>query len=282
MARGLNRRLAADESVPAVAVPLPAGPSSGRQETARQSPERAPLEGLPPGVGIARLSFDASADEAEVSHNLAGQRLGRKGRDTRERILLAATRLLYCAPSDSPISMSAVAREASLGMTSLYNYFSDLSVLLSAILDAVMVSAEHAYLAGLRERWEDADLGERCQDFVRGYHGFWRTHSRLLHLRNAMSDLDDVHMGRQRIKSTQPIIGLLTAQMGGDPKAPRSREFAMATVLMIGIERSITISTDNDLPLRFAQDIQHDDHHFLRPCARLMELAIRDMRAEAA
>jgi len=217
-------------------------------------------------------------DDGDVSHNLQGQRLGRKGRDTRDRILLATTRLLYCERRETPISMSAVAREASLGMTSLYNYFKDLSELLGALLEGVMASAEDAYLAPLRRRWDDGELATRCYEFVRGYQTFWETHSYLLHLRNAMSDKSDPVMTRHRIKSTQPIIGLIVEQMDGDPLAPRSRAFAMATVLMIGIERSVTISTDNDLPVKMAQNIKHDDDHFLRPCARLMEMAIRDMR----
>jgi len=221
------------------------------------------------------------ADDSDISHNLNGQRLGRKGRDTRERILHAATRLLYCSPRETPISLTAVAREASLGMTSIYNYFKDLSELLCALLEGVMASAESAYLAALRSPWSDAELADRCYEFVHGYQVFWKTHSRLLHLRNAMSDQADVGMTRHRIKSTRPIIGLIVEQMGGDSGAPRSPTFAMATVLMIGIERSITISTDNDLPVQMAQDIQHDDEHFLRPCARLMEMAIRDMRASA-
>ena len=222
------------------------------------------------------------ADDSDISHNLNGQRLGRKGRDTRERILIATTRLLYCSPRETAVSMSAVAREASLGMTSLYNYFKDLSELLGALTEGVMASAEQAYLAPMRRRWDDPELAERCYEFVRGYQQFWKTHSRLLHLRNAMSDQSDVVMTRHRIKATQPIIGLIVEQMDGDPHAPRSPIFAMATVLMIGIERSITISTDNDLPIKMAQDIQHDEDHFLHPCARLMEMAIRDMRATGA
>lgn len=218
------------------------------------------------------------SDEA-VSHNLNGQRLGRKGRDTRERILLAATRMLYCDVGRAPISLSAVAREASLGMTSLYNYFSDLTELLLAVLEPVMASAEDVYLGALRHRWSDAELGQRCYEFVSNYQAFWKRHSRLLHLRNAMSDQHDPRMMRQRIKSTQPIIGLLAQQMDGDAAAPRSPEFAMATVLMIGIERSTTISTDDDLPIKMAQNILHDDAHFVRPSARLLELAIRDLRS---
>jgi AcrR family transcriptional regulator len=214
----------------------------------------------------------------EPPRNLNGQRLGRKGRDTRDRILGAATRLIYCAPPPGALSMSAVAREAALGLPSLYNYFADLSELLAAILDPVMAEAEEAYLAGLRRRWQDDEIAERTCDFVRGYQSFWAKHSRLLHLRNRMTDEGDARMGRARIKATQPIIGLLVRQMDGDPAAPRSREFAMATVLMIGIERSITISTDSDLPARIAENIQHDGAHFLRPCARLLEMAIADMR----
>ena len=45
----------------------------------------APREGA-----VAQSSTDLDmTDEAGISHNLAGQRLGRKGRDTRERIVLA-------------------------------------------------------------------------------------------------------------------------------------------------------------------------------------------------
>ena len=251
-------------------------PGSGHGRNGRHDAEAAALgDGGDMPAGLV-------ADDSDISHNLNGQRLGRKGRDTRERILLATTRLLYCSPRETPVSMSAVAREASLGMTSLYNYFKDLSELLGALLEGVMASAEQAYLAPMRRRWDDVELAERCYGFVRGYQEFWKTHSRLLHLRNAMSDQSDEVMTRHRIKSTQPIIALIVEQMDGDPHAPRSRSFSMATVLMIGIERSITISTDNDLPVKMAQDIQHDDDHFLLPCARLMEMAIRDMRGAGA
>ena len=44
----------------------------------------------------------SSVDEGPLSHNLQGQRLGRKGRGTRERILAATERLL-AGPPDTPI-----------------------------------------------------------------------------------------------------------------------------------------------------------------------------------
>lgn len=217
-------------------------------------------------------------DADNLSHNLAGQKLGRKGRDTRDRIIAAAVELIYCSPIET-LTLSAVARQANLGMTSLYNYFGDLPELLLAVLEPVMATAEDGYLGVLRDRWSDAELGERCYEFVAAYHDFWARHTRLLHLRNNLSDGGDERMADLRINATQPIIRRICEQMGGDARVRRSPQFAMATVLMIGLERSITIATDRELPALIARDIQHEADHFLRPCARLMEMAIRDMRA---
>jgi AcrR family transcriptional regulator len=230
---------------------------------------------------VAKAAPQLTAGEGGISHNLAGQRLGRKGRDTRDRIIAAAVELIYCSPAD-PLTLSAVARQAKLGMTSLYNYFGDLPELLLAVLDPVMASAEDGYLGQLRARWGDDELGERCYQFVVAYHDFWARHTRLLHLRNSLSDDGDPRMADVRINATQPIIRRIVTQMDGDPRARRSPKFAMATVLMIGMERAVTIATDRELPILIAQDIQHDADHFLRPCARLMEMAIRDMRAAAS
>lgn len=229
-------------------------------------------------VQTAVTNVDEGFGDAELSHNLAGQKLGRKGRDTRDRILAATVELL-AGPADEPVSMTAVARKAALGMTALYNYFTDLTELLLAVLEPVMVSADEAYLNMMREPWPDDDLGTRCFTFVAAYQGFWAQHSRLLHLRNAMSDNPDGRMMIHRLRCTQPIIRQIVLQMGGDPRAQRSPKFAMATMLMIGIERSITISTDAELPSRIAMDIQHDKDHFVRPGALILELAIRNARA---
>ncbi len=231
------------------------------------------------GEGGEAAPLPVRGGAGSVSHNLAGQKLGRKGRDTRDRIIAAAVELIYCAPPETQISLSAVARAANLGMTSLYNYFSDLPELLLALLEGVMATAEERYLAMLRQRWADAELADRCYEFIAGYHDFWARHTRLLHLRNSLSDGGDQRMIDQRVGATQPIIRRIVEQMDGDPRQPRSPASAMATVLMIGIERSVTIATDRELPILIAQDIQHDANHFLRPCARLMEMAIRDMRA---
>lgn len=216
-----------------------------------------------------------------ISHNLSGQRLGRKGRDTRARIL-AATNELLANSADVPISLSAVAREASLGMTSLYLYFADLTELLLAVLEPVMAETENAYLGHLRERWPDDTLNAHCLEFVTAIHAFWHKNSMILHLRNSMSDQRDKRMMANRVNAARPVITLLVGQMDQDPEDRGSPATGMATVLYTGIERVVTVSTDRVLPTMLPDVFVPNIRNFLRSEARLLELGIRDFRAMAA
>lgn len=218
------------------------------------------------------------ADADALSHNLLGQRLGRKGRDTRERILAATERLLASSP-ETPISLSAVAREASLGMTTLYLYFADLTELLLAVLDPVFASAEESYVAHLRAPWPDAELHAHCLRFVRDYLQFWERHSRILHLRNSLADSGDQRMRQHRIAAVQPLRQLFLEQMN----APRGRTSesigAMATVLITAVERTITMATDASISNLRAPDYAI---HIVGATARVLELGIADGRRVAA
>ncbi|MFD1613235.1 TetR/AcrR family transcriptional regulator [Sphingomonas tabacisoli] len=215
-----------------------------------------------------------------VSHNLNGQRLGKKGRDTRDRILAATVAVLQ-SEEDSGVSLSEVARRASLGMTSIYSYFADLTELLLAVLEPVAAEAEASYLKMLREPWPDEELGERSAMFVSAFHDFWQRHTRILHLRNTMSDRQDARMMAHRVRSAQPVIRNIIRQMGHDPKVVKTSAAGMATVLYTGIERMIAVVTDRTLakvvPGEFAPDVAH----FLEAEARLLELGIREYRRSA-
>ncbi|MET0363939.1 MAG: TetR/AcrR family transcriptional regulator [Sphingobium sp.] len=211
-----------------------------------------------------------------LSHNLYGQRLGRKGRDTRDRIITAAQGLL-ARGNAVPMTLSAVAREASLGMTTLYLYFSDLTELLLAVLEPVMATAEDAYLGAIRTRWDDDRLGEQCYEFMLHYHAFWAKHTQILHLRNAMADQHDRRMLLHRVEAATDLINLVVRQMDGDPDDTQSPAFDMATVLMTGVERVVTMSTSTDV-----QDVivrsRPTVTQRMYAVARLMELAIREHR----
>ena len=232
-------------------------------------------------TGKARVRRGTAAPVKPVSHNLSGQRLGRKGRDTRERII-AATNDLLARSNDAPISLSAVAREASLGMTSLYLYFTDLTELLLAVLEPVMAGAEDAYLGHLRNRWPDEMLNAHCLEFVAAIHGFWHRNSTILHLRNSMSEQRDKRMMANRVNAARPVIAMLVEQMDHDPEALQSAASGMATVLFTGIERVVTVATDHLLPGVLPGLFAPNIRNFLRSEARLLELGIRDFRALAA
>jgi len=223
----------------------------------------------------------AGGADAPVSHNLHGQKLGRKGKGTRERILAACSQLLAEGDEPQP-SLSAVARQAGLGMTSLYNYFTDLTELLLAVLEPVMIASEDAYVAMLRERWPDDELGERCLAYMNALHGFWARNARLLHLRNAMADARDERMTVHRVLSSQPTIKLMARQMDGDPDDVSCPSLGMATVLLTGAERTVTVATDERLRSVVTAKVRNQASYYLIPEARLMELAIRDMRQRIA
>lgn len=232
------------------------------------------LKGLAPDLARA-----VSATCAGISHNLNGQKLGRKGRVTRERILAAALRLLDC--DEGPMTLSAVAREASLGMTSLYNYFTDMTELALAVLEPVMATSEEAYLKQMRAHWPNDALFEHCYRFAREYHNFWMRHSRLLHLRNALADQQDLRMMQHRVESTRPIIRLILDQMG-EEKSDGNMSTSMATMVMIGLERSITLATDAKLRTLLDMPPEVSEDRYLVPGARLLEFAIRDSRTGGA
>ncbi len=217
----------------------------------------------------------------DVSHNLNGQRLGRKGRDTRDRILAVAKEIIEDF-DEAQITISEVARRANLRMASLYVYFADLTELGLALLDPVMAEAENSYLDLLRTPWSDAELGQHCEQFVQGFYGFWQRNSEILHLRNTMADRKDVRMTEHRVNAARPVIAMLVEQMGHDSAVRGSPAVGMATVLYMGFERAVNIATDRHfgdaMGERFAPDIEH----YMEAEARLFELAIADYRAMRA
>jgi AcrR family transcriptional regulator len=216
---------------------------------------------------------------AGISRNLNGQKLGRKGRDTRLRIINAAAEIV-ADPSAGPVSLSAVARRVSLGMTSIYLYFNDLTELLLAVFEPAMAEAEEAFVWRLRERWPDAELSDRCRTFIADYFAFWQRHSRVLHLRNSMADQHDRRMMEHRIAFATPIIALLVGQMDRRPDDGEFQAVSMASMLMTGIERSATIWSDPELPKIIDGLSQFNADRFRVPAARLLELGIRDGRAK--
>ncbi len=227
-----------------------------------------------------RSARKPAAPRAPLSHNLQGQRLGRKGRETRDRIIAVAGELLADPDQDGLITLSEVARRADLRIGSLYTYFADLTELMQALLEPVMATAEAEYVHLVRDHWADAELGLRTTAFVRAYFEFWHKNSRLLHLRNTMADRGDDRLMLHRVRSAMPVMRLIASQMGSQPTAYGNPMTAMSTALMTGLERVATVLTDSKVP-NLINEPSNPLELVLKAEARIFELTIRDLRAQA-
>ncbi|MCJ1961650.1 TetR/AcrR family transcriptional regulator [Novosphingobium mangrovi (ex Hu et al. 2023)] len=212
--------------------------------------------------------------------NQQGQKLGKKGKITRERILSASRELI--ADPACEFSLSAVARHTGLRMSSIYTYFADLPDLFLAVLDPVAREAEEAYLTLLRTRWEDGEIDARATELVQAFYAYWERHSRLLHLRNRLADQHERSVLLQRIAMARTVVRLLGWQMGGDPDGATGEPYDLASVLYTGLERVVTIATDTELKACYPADIKpRFEGATLRQQSRLLALAIKDQRAAA-
>lgn len=213
----------------------------------------------------------------EVVHNLNGQRLGRKGLVTRGRILEAARKLID-ERDDLQISLSAIAAEASLGMTSLYNYFGDLADVVLALLDELATEAEAAYLVRMRQRWTDDELADQCRQFVFAFFEFWAQNANIYHVRNNLTDRRDPKMIAYRVPVAEEMIGLIVFQMDGSVAERDDRSNSMASAVFMGIERATSVLTNPHLLRDLPQTMRPDQQGLLEAEADLFTFAIRTCR----
>ena len=78
---------------------------------------------------------------------------------------------------------------------------------------------------------------------------------------------------------SQPLIELIIRQMDADPGEFHSQAHNMATVLLTGIERMITVTTEATFPSLMPDDPAPHVRGLLRAQARLLELALVEGRA---
>ncbi len=238
------------------------------------------------GAALAKQATQpANRGLPKVSHNLFGQRLGRKGQETRERILATALRLIEVSHG-LPLTLSAVAREASVGMTTLYLYFPDLSDLMLAVLTRVTSDVDAAFEAQLGSRWPDGTLQKSCIDFLRAYYEFWGRHAQVLHMRNRYADAGDNRFLEYRTRACRPLITALMRQMDTAIKDRDTASGGMATIMMISFERLATIINSPSFLAAIKEDAIHDESRFIERLiwseAEMMTLVIRQQRGALA
>lgn len=234
-------------------------------------------------TAVALQSRSHVGDQTETAYNLVGQRLGRKGQETRDRIIAAMTHLLE-VDDEAPITLSAVSREASLGMSTLYLYFPDLGELVLAVLSRTIKENEPGFMEYLGEFWPDSSLSDYVLSFTRAHFAFWEKHARLMQMRNSFADARDMRFVRYRQKMSGPVRAMLVRQMGAQPGACNHIYEDCATVMLSGLERVATIVINPDFATLAGVENSEERRRYVGRLAlaqaRLIEVVIRDMRSE--
>lgn len=170
--------------------------------------------------------------------NKHGQAIGRKGAESRQR-LLDATRGLIATQPAHKLSASAIARTAKLASQTFYLYFDDIDeVLLS--LSSEAAEDMDAVFAELDRPWDMTFLRLHSQRFIDAYYGYWNRHRAILSIRNYRADNGHEAFLIARQNASMPIIMKIAERIRsahGDKALPQKDAIARGVIIFSAIER---------------------------------------------
>lgn len=175
--------------------------------------------------------------------NLYGQSIGRKGAETRERLLKATVELLE-KRSLRDVSVADITALAGTSTSGFYIYFADVAAAALAVAETIyQITPEIETL--LSKSWAAKDAKANAFSLVNSYVNFTRQHHAILRVRNLAADEGDRRFEEARHNAVARIHELLTARIaaadnGLDPSSGASAVLAL-------MER---ISAISRLPLR--------------------------------
>jgi AcrR family transcriptional regulator len=175
--------------------------------------------------------------------NLYGQKMGRKGAETRSRLMKAVTSLLE-RRSIRDLSVSEIAAVAGTSSSAFYVYFDDVNEVALAVAESVeQITPEIESL--LTQHWSREDAKAKASALIKAYAAFWHEHHAILRIRNLAADEGQKRFEDVRHASVSRIHTLLckriaAANNGLDPASG-------ASAVLVLVERVATIAR---LPLR--------------------------------
>jgi AcrR family transcriptional regulator len=178
---------------------------------------------------------------ADAEQALDGRPLGKRGAQTRRR-LLDATAALLGTVGLRDLKVVDIAREVGTSPATFYQYFRD-------VQEAVLVLAEEVgeQTAPLRdllaEPWEGAAGLERARRLVDGFLVFWDAHRAVLRTRNLAAQEGDQRFRDVRNLSLQPLTTGLSEKVAARG-APGLEPYAAAAALVAMMERMAAFHVD--------------------------------------
>lgn len=170
--------------------------------------------------------------------NKHGQSIGRKGEESRRR-LMDATRLLIVNHPAHKVSASAIARAAGLASQTFYLYFQDIDEILLALSDEASGDMEDVHQA-LQAEGVAAGPAEQSRRFIDAFSKYWDRHRAVLSMRNYLADSGHPAFLTVRHQAAMPVIEAITDRiMESHAAADLDRRTAMARSVIIysAIER---------------------------------------------
>jgi AcrR family transcriptional regulator len=164
------------------------------------------------------------------AQNLYGQSMGRKGTQTRERLIRATIELLEKRPLRDVV-VSDIATLAGTSSSSFYIYFADVSsAALAAAQGVEQITPEIEALLG--SAWTRADAQDKADALVESYVNFSSQHHAILRIRNLSADEGDKRFEDVRHRAVSRIHELLEARIaaaknGLDPSSGASAVLAL-------------------------------------------------------
>jgi AcrR family transcriptional regulator len=171
--------------------------------------------------------------------NKDGQAIGRKGAESRARLLEATSQLLAELPSARKLTASSIARAAGLASQTFYLYFDDVEEVLYS-LSATASEDTAGIIAALDAPWDIAAPHNYTARIVEAFYQYWDRHRAILNIRNYMSDRGDEPFAKIRNESAIPILVKLAARIRagqGETNLTERDALARAIIIFSAIER---------------------------------------------
>lgn len=170
--------------------------------------------------------------------NKDGQAIGRKGAESRARLLEAARALLFSASSQK-LTASAIARAAGLASQTFYVYFDDIDEILH-VLASEASTDNGEVIAELDQAWDFAAIHEHAERVVGAFYRYWDRHRPILNIRNFRAESGQEAFMRLRNESAHPVVSRIASRIlasHGAGRLPERDAFARAVVIYAAIER---------------------------------------------
>ncbi len=170
--------------------------------------------------------------------NKDGQAIGRKGAESRARLLAAALRLIAATPAEA-LTASAIAREAGLASQTFYLYFKGVDEALLCLSREASEDTGEIVLE-LDRPWNADQLRYHAECVVSAFYRYWDRHRAILNIRNFRADSGQEAFAEVRNVSAVPIVTKIATRIRAahGENLPTEREaMSRAIIIFSAIER---------------------------------------------